>query len=461
MTDNYDLFAARHPLYRHCLPDWRFVYLAYQGGVAFKREHLFRHPAETATSFAERVRRVHYENFVASIAEKKTALLFKRPPYRAADHPLWEQLNADADRLGNDRDEFVRRCFLLSQIFGWLPVLVDLPSQDSPDGRSAPYCVPILPFDFLNWASDDRGRLTWILVRERRRDAADPFARPAERERFRIFDTRKWYLYETASDPADGVVLIAEGEHALGRVPVAVLYDRRHPTEPLVGVSTLLSIAERAKTILNNNSLIRDIADRCLFPFLAAEDYQGTGEQRERRIGTALMFWYPQGGSAPQWVEPDTSAISTLRELNEIEVQRIYDEANLDRGFAEPLAPRSGVAHAYEWRRTNDDIAAKARSIERFERSIDRLFAAWLDLRRFDSTISYPRDFSVLSFQSRLQEAETVFKLPMPQSARRQYLKRFVPELLDNLPPDSAAEIDSDIDSMSFLPPDTPPDLPK
>ena len=60
MTDNHDLFAARHPLYRQCLPDWRFVYLAHQGGVAFKREHLFRHPAETATSFAERVRRVHY-----------------------------------------------------------------------------------------------------------------------------------------------------------------------------------------------------------------------------------------------------------------------------------------------------------------------------------------------------------------------------------------------------------------
>jgi hypothetical protein len=454
MTKHYDTFTARHPLYRSCLPDWRFAYLAYQGGLDFKREHLFRHPAETAASFAERVRRVHYENYVAAVVEEKAALLFKRPPYRHADHPLWHQFNADIDRLGTSRDDFARRAFILSQIFGFLPVLVDLPPADDPDGRSAPYCVPILPFDLLNWADDDRGRLSWALIRETTRSAPGPDDPPAQRERFRIFDTTSWSLYQTAPDPAGGVVKIAQGDHNLGCVPLAFLYDKPHPTEHAVGLSSLLSIAERAKNILNNNSLIRDIADRCLFPFLAAQDYQGASEQRDRRVGTALMFWYPQGGSAPQWIEPDTSAIQTLRELNELETRRIYAEANLDLGFAEPLSPRSGIAHAYEWRRTNDDIAAKARSLEQFERSLDRLFAAWLNLRDFKSTISYPRDFSVLSFRSRLEEASNVLRLPLPPSALRLYLKRFIPELLDNLPADQAALLDADIDALTL--PSTP-----
>ena len=451
MNNSYSFLEARHPLYRQLLPSWRFVYLAYHGGVEFKREHLFRHPAETATSFAERVRRVHYENYVAAVAEEKSALLFKRKPYRSAEHPLWDQFNSDTDRLGSSRDEFARRCFLLAQIFGWLPVLVDLPSADEPDGRKAPYCVPVLPFDFLNWAGDDRGRLSWVLIRERRRDASDPFQPSAERERYRVYDNQNWRLYETAADPADGVVKIAEGAHNLGVVPFAILCDQRHPTEQVIGISSLLSIAERAKNILNNNSLIRDIADRCLFPFLAAEDNQGSGEQKERRIGTAMMFWYPQGGSAPTWIEPDTSAINTLRALNEIEVQRIYAEARLDGGFAQQQ-PRSGVAHSYEWRRTNDDITAKARSMEHFERRLDRLFALWLDIKDFQATVSYPRDFSVLSFQSRLSEATSVLRLPLPESVLRLYLKRFVPELLDNLPPEQATTINADIDNLVLSP---------
>ena len=110
MNQTYDLFSARHPIYRRCLPDWRFVYLAYHGGLDFKREHLFRHPAETASSFAERVRRVHYENYVAAVAEEKAAILFKRPPYRSANRPtpLWHAFNADVDRLGSSRDDFAR-----------------------------------------------------------------------------------------------------------------------------------------------------------------------------------------------------------------------------------------------------------------------------------------------------------------------------------------------------------------
>jgi hypothetical protein len=448
MNEKYDLFASRHPLYRVCLPEWRFVHLAYHGGMAFKREHLYRHPAETAVSFAERLRRVHYENYVAAVAEEKAAILFKRPPYRAGDHPLWEEFNADVDRLGGSRDEFARRCFVLAQVFGWLPVLVDMPPAGD-EGRAAPYCVPVLPFDFLNWAADERGRFAWVLMRERRRDAADPFAWPAERERFRLFDTEGWQLFESAADPAEGVVKLAEGRHGLGRVPVAILYDKRHPTENVVGVSSLLSVAERCRNILNNNSLIRDIADRCLFPFLAAEDYQGSGEQRERRIGTALMFWYPQGGSAPCWIEPDTSSIATLKELNEIEVERIYEEANLEGGFAAEQ-PRSGVAHSYEWRRTNDDIAAKARGMEEFERQLDSLFGAWLGVADFRATVSYPRDFSVLAFSARLSEAQAVFSLPLPDSARRLYLRRFARELLDNMTPGEAEEVDGEIGEMEF-----------
>jgi len=160
------------------------------------------------------------------------------------------------------------------------------------------------------------------------------------------------------------------------------------------------------------------------------------------------MFWYPQGGSYPRWIEPDTSAIATLRALNEIEVRRIYEEAHLHNGHAAEQ-PRSGVAHSYEWRRTNDDISAKARSLEQFERSIDSLFAAWLGLEQFaidslfaawlglepfDSTVSYPRDFSVLAFSARLSEAKTVFSLPLPDSARRLYLPKIpLRRLIHNL----------------------------
>lgn len=448
MSETYDLFSSRHPAYRRSLADWRFVYLAYHGGAGFKREHLYRHPAETAASFAERVRRVHYENYVGAVAAEKTSILFKRPPYRAGDHPLWEEFNADADRQGSSRDDFARRCFVLTQVFGWLPVLVDMPPAGDEE-RSAPYCVPVLPFDFVNWAADERGRLAWALMRESRREAEDPFGWPAERERYRLFDRESWHLYETAADPADGVVKIGEGRHGLGRVPVAILYDRRHPTEAVVGVSSLLSVAERCRNILNNNSLIRDIADRCLFPFLAAEDYEGGGERRERRIGTALMFWYPQGGASPRWVEPDTSAIVTLKELNEIEVRRIYEEANLEGGFAAQQA-RSGVAHSYEWRRTNDDIAGKARGMEEFEQQLDALFGAWLGLKDFRSTVSYPRDFSVTAFGARLAEAEAVFALPLPGSARRLYLRRFVRELLDNMSPEEAEGVEGDIEAMEM-----------
>lgn len=447
MSEPYDLFSSRHPAYRRCLADWRFAYLAYHGGPGFKREHLYRHPAETASSFAERVRRVHYENYVAAVAAEKASILFKRPPYRAGGHPLWQEFNADVDRQGSSRDDFARRCFVMAQIFGWLPVLVDMPPQGETQDRAAPYCVPVLPFDFLNWAADERGRPAWVLIRERRREAEDPFEWPAERERFRLFDRERWQLFETAADPADGVVKLGEGRHGLGCVPVAILYDRRHPTEPVVGLSSLLSVAERCRNILNNNSLIRDIADRCLFPFLAAEDYEGGGERRERRIGTAMMFWYPQGGASPRWIEPDTSAIATLKQLNEIEVRRIWEEANLEGGFAAEQA-RSGVAHSYEWRRTNDDIAAKARAMEEFERRVDALFGAWLGLEDFRSTISYPRDFSVLAFSSRLAEAQAVFDLPLPDSARRLYLKRFVRELLDNMSPEQAAGVDADIEGM-------------
>lgn len=147
------LITNKHEEYERNLPLWQRNYLAWLGGDDFKLQNLWPFEREEQEDFDDRLIRASYENMFADIIQRRQGLVFSRKIERRSNDYLLK-LNQNIDGLGTCREEFIKKCFRLSQIFGFLPVLVENRVTAS---ESSPRLVPVNPFNLINWQMDEDG----------------------------------------------------------------------------------------------------------------------------------------------------------------------------------------------------------------------------------------------------------------------------------------------------------------
>jgi len=360
-----EFFQERHRLYHKYRSAWEKMFFAYKGGEEFKSSKRFLWPyeAEAASDWELRSQRAAYENHLRDIIDRRASILFSRKIARdpkGGKRTRWEELNEDIDLRGTPREEFVRKAFMLCQIFGWLPVLVDYygrgegeTDKDREELGERPYWVPILPFDFVNWSTGEDGALEWVLIHSKLRDASEPMSPAKTSVQYRLIDRVNTEIWEEHEE-TDGQTgksrtsyhMVDEIAHNLGRVPVEILVDLPMPGESIVGHSSLQESTDVSIKMFNLQSCQQDNAYKTLYSQMVAPEDAVTAEERETTVGPSYIFYYNPEASAPQWIAPPTAPVQVLQELIDAQRQRIYELAQLDAGHAEKKKEElSGVAY--------------------------------------------------------------------------------------------------------------------
>jgi hypothetical protein len=227
-----------HPEYTARKGAWKTYRDLYAGGEQMKSnaaEHLIRRQREPADVYAERLKRVFYENYIGSIVDWYAATLFRREPVltlegdNAAGKKFFAALAEDADRKGSELTDFFRHQFIEAMVTGTSYVLVDFPrlnhrpltrAEEEASGASRAYLVPFSPEEVINWSRDDQGNFDWVVIRTKslkKERLEDP--QWQTETRWTYFDKRLFRAYQKlGSDPKEAPALVDEGPHALARL---------------------------------------------------------------------------------------------------------------------------------------------------------------------------------------------------------------------------------------------------
>ncbi len=418
------LFNSRHPLYDAHRANWERNYRAYLGGEAFKEIFLWQYEAESKEKNRERARRCAYENHTRDIIGRLASIIFSRKINRkpaAGNEARWEELNEDIDLRGNSRKAFISKvCFPLSQLFGWLPVLIDSTSSeeeaeteaDRDDLGLRSYAVPIMPFSFLNWGVDAFGALEWVLIKAMRHEGG-PLKGLTETTEFRLIDREKTQIWEehekktkSGQKKESEYELVREVTHGLGEVPVVILYDEEPSEGNIVGLPSIQDSVDLSIQLFNWSSWKGEVALKSLYNMLAVpEDNFAGGEEKEKVVGPDWILTYPAGGSPPVWVSAPAEPVVVYGEQIKDMRRRIYELAGLDAGYAEERrSAMSGVALTIHRKPTEEKALRLGQNLQEFEEALDRMmFEVVEGDPNFESSVVYPKRYATRDTREALE----------------------------------------------------------
>ena len=244
-----------NPEYRDRKGMWQRYWDFYVGGEQLRRNaslYMVRRQKEPNDVYLERLSRVFYENYLGSCVDWYAATLFRTPPslsYRTANpavETFFTEFGEDCDCRGTSLLEMARQVFIQCLVFRESYVLIDFPrvagevanrAEEDAIGKSRAYLVNYSSPQLINWKTDGKGALEWVVLKTHRtyQESFDGSELVSEdqwayydRENFRTYRLRRTDRSDGAStaDGSDAVELVDQGRHGLAeirRVPLVKL----------------------------------------------------------------------------------------------------------------------------------------------------------------------------------------------------------------------------------------------
>ena len=200
--------SPEHQLYSEA---WEAFELLASGGIRLRQaaqNFLVRAPRELVDVYAERVRRLTYQNILGTVLGWYTSQLWRRNPQinikpDGAD-PWYKEFLGDCDRTATSYSDFHRTTFRNLALYGRAWILTDRPkavaepqsrADEQQMGLDKPYVVQYAPQDVLNWATDEAGNLEWVVIKaiEDRRTFLEASGTVI---RWYYFDRQKYQVYK-------------------------------------------------------------------------------------------------------------------------------------------------------------------------------------------------------------------------------------------------------------------------
>jgi hypothetical protein len=504
------VLTENHPLYNQHIKSWKMYIDAYKGGP-YVKNYIYQHLRESDLSVKKRRDRATYPNYVKPILDLYLGYIFRRPIDRTIDvdnttegvsSALQEEMEDFLNNCDGKRthiESFMKRAGLLSRIFGYSAILVDLPNADEPIISEAdrkvnnitPYCSLYTPLDVVNWEVDAQGRLLWvrikeevskqtgIFIKEEERGRALPTAAVEELEkksltkdaksimpipiRESIFFSRKgtpikryttwtrdgWITHQirsaTKDDPMSSgkevVEVIDKGDHVLGEVPITFVYNEVDILDPVIGNSFLQDIAPLNIQIMNWMSMLdEEIAQKCL-NILVMKAESGA----EVVIGSNNVLTY-EGDQVPQFIAPAATPGELIQTSIEKARDEIYRLAKLTGGVGVLKEVRSGIAYSYEFSETEQSLANIADELERAEENIHRLWCKWLG-SEWKGNIDYPDEFGIEDILSDLKVLDQAIGMVQSPTFSSEIQKKILNKILPKINEEQLKEMEDEIDA--------------
>lgn len=398
------MINEKHEEYQRNISLWKTSYMAWQGGEDFKKQFLWPFEREDEEDFNDRLNRASYENLFSDIIYRRQSLIFSRKIYRNKNKAL-RTIDNNFDGQESSREEFIRRCFRLSQIFGFLPVLVTI------NNSGQPQLVPVLPFSLINWQRDEQGKLEWVIIKAKpqinqKGDRID-FYHLYERDKVSVFRlaSRKKSFFTLKSSVLE---LEEELPNTLGQVPLTILYDINDDENELAGVSSLRDSLELIIKLYNLNSWYDQLLYKTNYSTLAATPFHGSSDDMEIVVGAGDVLWVPEGCQMPQWIAPDTGPSEVFEKRLSHLRSRIYELAELDVGIKESSKNIiSGEAFSYQRKPVEEMALRLAKQLEEFEKKLEKMLVALISTEKnYQSQVKYPESYSQKSLNESIREIE-------------------------------------------------------
>ncbi|WP_051258865.1 hypothetical protein [Chitinibacter tainanensis] len=448
----------RHPEYAKLIKHWGFLRETYEGGREWFKKHIFTYHKEGKHEFRQRIARAYRFNHTKEVSDLVNKYLFKKLPERATDAPefvkaFWKSVNGS----GLGIDEFMRQGSLLSSIGGRVAIVVDSRvgaetpkpanlAEEKQLGNTV-YAYFVSVEDILDFAWDEAGELSWVLLREHGRDDADPFTSSGlVHERFRLWTKNNWYLIKPELDSKGaptGNFTVDGGEVSIGKVPVVFLdhmisHVRSYSSPGLIDDIAYLDRAV-ANYLSNLDAIIQDQTFSQLV--MPAQGLLPGDEGYSKLVdaGTKRVFTYDgEHGGEPKYISPDAKQANVILDVISKIINEIYHSVGLagertksDNSMG--IDNSSGVAKAFDFERVNALLVSKADALELAENQICRLVSAYHSKEVSENLVTYPETFDTRGLVDELDIATRLQDLDAPDELRRHQLERLVDKLYPQL----------------------------
>lgn len=407
---------------------------AYYGMGGFDNgSYLAQHPRENNKKYESRKQRAYYLNYTKPCVDAHVDPIFQNSPQRdwkGAASALWDRFVRDTDFAGSSLDNLMKRAAQMTKLYGVSFVVLDKEKDilsktewtiaDFEKNRNnIPYAFLVEPARVVEIKIDKFGRIVLFAYLEK--DYNDE-----TKTNTRTLTVHGWELRE-GSGVLSGKV-IEKGTYRLGSVPVVAIFSRESDNEDYFPPSEFLAIAKTNMHIYNACSWRSEILSGQTFPLLIYP----TTAKTDLELGTdnALGF-SPESKHSPNYIAPPDGPAEMLGKEIDFLRQECYRMAGVVN-VTGVTSTQSGVAKAWDFKRTNQTLATFSGILGEAELQIAQIFSAWVGLE-VELSVSYPSDFSYSDIDAELSNAIVAKDLDFGEGFNTELFKRvltaYLPEL--------------------------------
>lgn len=416
---------------------YQFIWEAYQGSNGFcDGSYLMPHARESW--FKERQAMAYYRNYTRPIADAIIDPVFNHKIVRETDDELYTAFLENVDSGGTDIESHLRAVTLLSRLHGnCFAVMENFTEQpasleEAIATRTLPYLYIKPAYLVHSYNVDQFGNLLSITFS---RVESMPDANGKNRS-VTIYEMWDEMNLRVVKKDGDKIVSDELFPHNLGVLPII--------QAPSVGKEVLpfppfYDIAKINYSIFNKDSEIRDQERAQAFSiFYMQTDVPQNGIV----LGPHNALILPasdQINITPGFVGPDSAILKTLVENNKELVDALFKAAQ-QQGVVAVRQQTSGVAEAYRFMGTNNQLRKTASIAEDYERKLVELFNIRTN-RTAESSVTYTKEYSPAITADNVDMIMKVLAMEIPEPAKIEIRNTLVREVLNHLPQKEVAEL--------------------
>jgi hypothetical protein len=418
LIDPQFLVQRQHPTLKTKFDLYKLISDSYAGGKTYlDGNHLWKFSSRESTNgYDERKKRAIHINNVQPLADMLAGFLFMEAPQRKDN--IQQYLIDNATGTGKNLDSFMYQIATQSLMYTTC-ILVESPQFDTSliqteadriEFGANPYCVRYEPWKVRDFYPDI-GQLDWILLDNSYTDKSDPFVKDKDITQYRLW-TREYYQdFVKQSEIMDSYWKVMDPvEHNLGEVPV-VFVNWRTKDNGRIADSIFEDIAYFDKALFNSMSLMDEMISAGTFKFLFYPS--ATGETPdELRNGFTSNAVIPFDGSngQPFFSGAEMNEISPFLSVMEFHITCIKRLVGLDTDANKDFE-QSGIAKAFDFKKTMALLISGAREMENTEKEIFRFAGLW-EGKAIESDIKYFSDFLREDIDKKLVRYFDMINLP-------------------------------------------------
>jgi hypothetical protein len=412
-TNKYDDVRALNP--------FQFVDDTYTGHNGYlDNTYLIPHPRESF--YDTRRKNSYYINLFRPVVDAMVTPVFSSPVTRESDNAVFNNFLNDVDALGTDMNRFAHGIMCTARSLGMTFVVVDnyvvdpMPVSAVISQRKYPYIYERKPHQVKECICDDYGRATAITFCEGKKLIGN-----SQVDTYRYWDKRSWKYYYESKDAKDSSVqvVISEGVHGLGVLPVVIVNDfALSPSLKNFPLPPLLSLAYMVFGLYNKESQIVALELAQAFSLLV------TSNINKKDISVGATSFLNIAGDAkfqPTYISPNTDNIRVLREDCERLVDLIYKIAS-QHNVIGVKDKESGIAKEWDFRALESVLKETAKAAVSFEQDIAYIVGIYIGNSITYEPV-YQSAYSPLYEKERIAMATEILSMYPSANFKREIMK--------------------------------------